>query len=81
MDRIIRRQLLSADGNPGGRLDYVVALEGALPGDGEIGPGTVGLRYVPDKLVLQPASFGRYMEALAAETWPWSDPLKVVEVC
>jgi hypothetical protein len=77
MDRIIRRQLLTADGNPGARLDYVVALEGAISGKAEIGPGTVGLRYVPDKLVLQAAAFGRYLEALAAETWPSIEDLAV----
>ena len=77
MGLMTRRQLLTADGNPGTRLDYVVALEGGIPGDAQGGPRTVGLRYVPDKLVLQPAAFGRYLEALAAETWPSLEDLAV----
>jgi 7-cyano-7-deazaguanine reductase len=77
MNRLIRRQFLKADGNPGARLDYVVTLEGAIPGNTGIGPQALGLRYVPDKLVLQPAAFGRYLEALAAETWPSIECLAV----
>lgn len=77
MDLTNRRQLLTADRNPGARLDYVVALEGGIPGDAAVGPRTVGLRYVPDKLVLQPAAFGRYLDALAAQTWGSLEDLAV----
>ncbi|MBF0307321.1 MAG: hypothetical protein HQL41_16915 [Alphaproteobacteria bacterium] len=54
-----RRALLVAAANPAPRLDYVVTLFGRV---GEVG---ARLRLVPDRLILDPASFGPYLAALA----------------
>lgn len=56
-----RRQLLETSRNPAARLDYVVTLRGHLPGTGQ---AEIVLRYVPDRLVLPPGVFGRYLAAL-----------------
>ena len=56
--------------NPGARLDYVVALGGHMRRDADRAPTRVGVRYVPDRLVLEPAAFGRYLGALGSAGWP-----------
>ena len=38
---------------------------------------TVGLSYVPDKVVLDAAAFGRYLEALTRGGWTSLEPLAV----
>lgn len=59
MELLERRGLLTIRNNPDGRLDYVISLDG---------PG-VALRYVPDRRVLEPDAFGRYLDALNAISW------------
>ena len=56
--------------NPGASLDYVVALGGHMRRDADRAPTRVGVRYVPDRLVLEPAAFGRYLGALGSAGWP-----------
>lgn len=57
-----RRDRLTSAPNPDARHDYLVAL------DGEPLPGTrLTLRYVPDRLVLDPAGFAAYLGALATQ--------------
>ena len=70
MNRLSRRDLIVANPNPETRLDYVVRLEGHMAG-GPDGTTTtsVGVCYVPDKAVLDPGAFGRYLEALATQSW------------
>ncbi|MBF0394490.1 MAG: hypothetical protein HQL38_17580 [Alphaproteobacteria bacterium] len=53
-----RRALLVAAANPAPRLDYLVTLLG------RVGDVAVRLRLVPDRLILDPASFGPYLAAL-----------------
>ena len=71
MNTLDRRKLLATRPNPDGTLDYLATLEGEIaPLKGC--PGTaarIGLVYVPDKGILAPASFGRYLEALAEVSW------------
>ena len=67
MDTRARRALLGTAPNPGGEGDYLVLLAGRIPCSGDIGPTTVTLRYVPDRLLVRPATFGTYLEALGAE--------------
>ena len=71
MNTLDRRKLLATEPNPDANLDYLAALEGEIaPLKGC--PGTAAsicLVYVPDKAVLSPASFSRYLESLAEETW------------
>ncbi len=64
-----RRGLLATQSNPGSRLDYVSALDGRIASAGDAKPATVGVRYVPDKRILDPATFGRYLEALGTLGW------------
>ena len=70
MDLAARRGLLVTRSNPDARLDYVVALEGHVVHPGQSEPTRVGVRYVPDKLILESAAFGRYLKALGGEPWP-----------
>jgi 7-cyano-7-deazaguanine reductase len=65
LDTVSRRSLIAVAPNRGGHLDYVVALEGGIPPAGDTKGTQVGLRYVPDKLVLHPHAFCAYLNALA----------------
>ena len=69
MDAKERRGLLATQSNPDARLDYVSALDGYIEPAGRAQRTTVGVRYVPDKLIIDPAAFGRYLGALG--TLPW----------
>lgn len=60
-DRLDRRALLAGEANPAPRHDYVVELTGRVGGGC---PATVRLRYVPDRLILVAAGWGRYLAAL-----------------
>ena len=65
MDMNARRALLATAASPGGsRLDYMVSLGGELAGAADGAPLAVTLRYVPDRLTLDPASFARYLAAV-----------------
>ena len=75
MDAKERRGLLATQTNPHASLDYVSALEGHIAPVGRTQRTTVGVRYVPDKLIIDPAAFGRYLGAL--ETLPWESLEKV----
>ena len=61
MDAKERRGLLATQTNPDASLDYVSALEGHIAPAGRAQRTTVGVRYVPDKLIIDPAAFGRYL--------------------
>ena len=75
MDAKERRGLLATQSNPDASLDYVSALEGHIAPAGRAQRTTVGVRYVPDKLIIDPAAFGRYLGALG--TLPWESLEKV----
>ncbi len=65
-----RRGLLDAVRNPDFKLEYIASLRGHMtPFDGDRRSGVV-LRYVPDRLILEPASFVRYLDAMGAQQWP-----------
>lgn len=69
MERARRQGLLATRPNPDPGLDYVSILEGASAApDGSA--VAVRLRYVPDRVVLDAASFGRYLETVGAGAWP-----------
>jgi len=69
MDPRERRSLISTARNPDARIDYVADLDGQIPGAGGVEPMLVSLRYVPDRLVLVPASYGAYLDALQDNDW------------
>jgi 7-cyano-7-deazaguanine reductase len=68
MDAIRRRELLKPVTNPGGARDYVITLwaERLL-----LAPAgtTAVLRYVPDRLILEPANFETYALEIGKITW------------
>lgn len=66
MDSVERRRDLALTENPNRRLDYIITLEGSLEGEP---PLTVQLRYVPDRNILNSASFGRYLSTLSKGKW------------
>ncbi len=63
MDRIERRGALKTRPSPDSRLDCVSTLEGRT------GISPVRLRYVPDKLVMEPESFALYLKSLDGLAW------------
>jgi len=60
--RAERRGLLETAANPGTGPDYLSLLEGHAPG----ARARVTIRYVPDKRILTPAAYRRYLAALEA---------------
>ena len=69
MDIHKRRALLICDRNPDIKLDYVISITGHMANPGEVDSSAIPLRYVPDKTILKPASFGRYLDALGTMEW------------
>jgi len=69
MDVHERRGHLKTLANPGGSRDYVAGLRGTVQAFGA-GPATrVSIHYVPDRAIVEPAAFGRYLETLTAAEW------------
>ena len=64
-----RRALLETHANPDSALDYVSGLHGTLQAFGLGKPTLLSIHYVPDRIIIDPAAFGRYLEALSALEW------------
>ena len=64
-----RRALLETHANPDSALDYVSGLHGTLQAFGLGKPTLLSIHYVPDRMIIDPAAFGRYLEALSALEW------------
>ncbi len=64
-----RRALLKTRDNPDSALDYVTGLEGALQAFGQGMATRIRVKYVPDRAIVEPAGFGRYLETLTATEW------------
>lgn len=74
MTPLERRALIETAPNPDPRLDYVAELDT----DGTAARTvTVSLRYVPDRLILAAASFGRYLDAVCGGGWDSVEALAV----
>jgi 7-cyano-7-deazaguanine reductase len=69
MDIQKRRTLLVCERNPDIKLDYVISITGHMAIPGEVDSSAIHLRYVPDKAILNPASFGRYLDTLGTLAW------------
>ena len=69
MDVLERRRHLKTRANPESRIDYVSGLMGTLRAFGHDNPTQVRIHYVPDRLIVEPAAFGRYLEMLGAAEW------------
>ncbi|MBT3238843.1 MAG: hypothetical protein HOL37_02050 [Rhodospirillaceae bacterium] len=70
MDVSERRKHLPTTRNPDGKLDYVTTLVGHMAAVSDMERSSVTLRYVPDKLILEPAAFGKYLDVLGTVEWP-----------
>lgn len=80
MDSHARRALLTTDANPGGGTDYVVRLSGRVDAAGGAVRARITLRYVPDRRILTPDGFRRYIESLGGGEWPSLEALAVTIV-
>ena len=70
MDVSERRKHLPTTRNPDGKLDYVTTRVGHMAAVSDMERSSVTLRYVPDKLILEPAAFGKYLDVLGTVEWP-----------
>ncbi len=70
---IERRRALTCRNNPHSGLDFLVSLEGRLTSPA----GRVALRYVPDRLILEPAAFHDYLALLAGREGPNAEDVAV----
>ncbi|MBT4933000.1 MAG: hypothetical protein HOL66_09100 [Rhodospirillaceae bacterium] len=69
MDIQERRRFLATERNPDIKLDYVITITGHMATHNDVERSVVSLRYVPDKMILQPATFGHYLDALGTLDW------------
>lgn len=69
MDPEQRRRHLMTKPNPSAARDYVAGLQGAVQAFGLGPPTRVSIHYVPDRRIVEPAAFGRYLETLSAAEW------------
>ena len=69
MDIQDRRKLLITERNPDPKLDYVISISGEMSAHASSDVSTVHLRYVPDKVILETAAFGQYLNALSGLSW------------
>ncbi|MBB4265400.1 hypothetical protein [Roseospira visakhapatnamensis] len=73
-----RRARLATRANPAPRLDYRVTLGARLAaGPGVLGGARVVVDYVPDRLLLDPEGFNRYINGLSEPPWPGPEALGV----
>lgn len=64
-----RRGLLHVARNPDSKIDYVTRLSGHMASPGSDQTISVMLRYVPDRLILEPTAFGHYLDAMGENSW------------
>ena len=64
-----RRALLTTADNPDATLDYIAGLRGSLQAFSLAMPTRIGVHYVPDRMIVEPSAFGRYLEALTVMDW------------
>jgi len=69
MDIQERRALLATTTNPDGTRDYIAGLQGTVQVFGHGMPTRISVHYVPDRSIIEPAAFGRYLESLATIEW------------
>jgi 7-cyano-7-deazaguanine reductase len=69
MDILGRRNHLSLQDNPDSHIDYVTSLSGEVNLAAVDKPLLLQLRYVPDRVILEPASFIAYLAHLSVQDW------------
>ncbi|WP_041794403.1 hypothetical protein [Pararhodospirillum photometricum] len=81
MDVLCRRECLSGRPNPAPRRDYVVLLQvRATMVQSALTQPLVRLAYIPDRLLLDPAAFERYVRGLGRWMWPGPEDLAVAVI-
>ncbi len=63
VDEALPRHLLRCNTNPNAALNYLISIDDCAPKT----DWSIALRYVPDKLIVEPGSLIRYAERLAAQ--------------
>ncbi len=63
-DHVSRRQVLTSTPSPDSRMDYIVTLKGSILGENGTPWAEAAVHYVPDRDILDPASFGAYLDVL-----------------
>ncbi len=69
MQILDRRELLRCLPNPATGLDYMSKFAGQIKNLPSVEFFTVEIRYVPDRLVLDPACLGVYLSELSGREW------------
>ena len=64
-----RRTALTTGPNPRNGLDYVVTVSGDIQANGWPDPIRVSAKYVPDELIIAPATVQKYLETMAKLEW------------
>ena len=64
--RVQRQSMIETSPNPESHGDYLCLLSGTLATTGSEKGATVTLRYVPDKWLLRPSVFARYLAQIPA---------------
>ncbi|NQW00057.1 MAG: hypothetical protein HQ483_10200 [Rhodospirillales bacterium] len=65
-----RRQFIQCSANPDPARDYVTAMSGHIATSDPQMSYAVRLRYVPDRLILEPDNISAYFARLSACPWP-----------
>ena len=69
MDTQERRRLIKLETNPDIKLDYIISISSHFITKEVFENSIVSLRYVPDKLIIRPESFGYYLRELGMLRW------------
>ncbi|MBT3306304.1 MAG: hypothetical protein HN377_07440 [Alphaproteobacteria bacterium] len=69
MDTNERRALLQTAPNPDETLDYLSGLEGSILIFDKADPTVIAIRYIPDRQIVDPPAFGRYLVGLSGLPW------------
>ncbi|MEK9751728.1 MAG: hypothetical protein VW338_00750 [Rhodospirillaceae bacterium] len=69
MDAIQRREILEPTANPGSAGDYVITLRASIARAEGTAAASVVLRYVPERQILTPANFERYIGEVGRLAW------------
>ena len=64
-----RRAFLITSNNPDESLDYITGLQGALLALENKQQTIISIYYVPDRLIIPPESFSKYLKALSKQNW------------
>ncbi len=64
------REKLGTIPNPNREIDYLVLLDGTVRPRGVAAPLSLSLRYIPDRLIIEPGKWQSYLAALSTQKMP-----------